>query len=358
MQAATLTANPSPYSKACDTFRPRIGQGAAIRAGLGGQSLVHFLKPSAMLNSLVRQLTTEGRPTRIKNRLGHVGFGKPGSRHITHRNQIELKHDAGAEFVQEIIAPVGGLGVYCTSPSHLVSALDNGQGLFSIPVLARCGNRLSIGQRGEVFEAEVNTNATSDRTLYAVEHFDADVQKPVAPSVLGEVGTVLDRRAGWHGSTFEDFEFAPVEVKATWRFFEVTALEWHPAQMLLTAIAQVRALLLRSGFGVLLAHRVDGAGVNAKLLAGSGGELVQVKTTEPLSTKAQGIFLSVVAVVKDKVHRTSLLVKQSIERFHPVPIDQNHTVYFNSIATQIQLTQRFALALYFPAMNDRVSRMV
>lgn len=358
MQAATFTANPSPYSKACDTFRPRIGQGAAIRAGLGGQSLVHFLKPSAMLNSLVRHLTTEGRPTRIKYRLGHVGPGKSGSRHIAHRNQIELKHDAGAEFVQEVIAPVGGLGVYCTSPSHLVSALGNGQGLFSIPVLARCGNRLSIGQRGEVFEAEVDTNAAFDRTLHAVGHFDADVQKPVATTVLREVGTVLDRCTTWQGSTLEDFEFAPVEVKATRRFFEVAALEWHPAQMLLTAIAQVRALLLRSGFGVLFAHRVDGAGVNAKLLAGARSELIKVKATQPLSTKAQGIFLSVVAVVKDKVHRTSLLVKQAIERFHPVPIDQNYTVYFNSIARQIQLTQRFALALYLPALKDRVSRVV
>jgi hypothetical protein len=90
MHTTTHRTNPAPYSKTCDTFRPRIGHGAAIGAGLGRKRFVHFFKPRAMLNSLVRQLSSEGRPASIKNGLRHTGLGKSGGIHVAYRNVIKL----------------------------------------------------------------------------------------------------------------------------------------------------------------------------------------------------------------------------------------------------------------------------
>ena len=116
MHTTTPRTNPVPYSKTCNTFRPRIGHGAAIRAGLGCVALVHFFKPRAMLNSLVRQLSSEGRPPSIENRLCHGGLGKPCGAHVADRNVIKLTHDAGAELVVKIIAAIRNLRVYRLHP--------------------------------------------------------------------------------------------------------------------------------------------------------------------------------------------------------------------------------------------------
>jgi hypothetical protein len=98
--------------------------------------------------------------------------------------------------------------------------------------------------------------------------------------------------------------------------------------------------------------------VDAKLFAGPGGELIQVKATEPLAPKTNGILLAVVAVVKDKVHRVGLLVQKALEQFDPVAIYQQHTVYINSISCYSQLRHRFALALYLPGLKAEVSREI
>jgi hypothetical protein len=61
MYNTAITASPFSYSKVCDTSRPRIGQCAAVRTDLGGKIFVNFLKPRAMLNSLVRELCSKRR---------------------------------------------------------------------------------------------------------------------------------------------------------------------------------------------------------------------------------------------------------------------------------------------------------
>src|SRR5476649_2257222 len=106
MYASTITTLPFSYSKACDTFRPRTGQGAAIRAGLGGKSFVHFYEPCAMLNSLVRQFASEGRPAGIKNGLRHAGLGKSGGAHIAHRDVVELTHQTARQFMVKIVSAI------------------------------------------------------------------------------------------------------------------------------------------------------------------------------------------------------------------------------------------------------------
>ena len=356
MLTATFTANPFPYSKACDTSRPRIGLGAAIRAGLGGIALVDFLKPRAMLNSLVRKLTSEGRPTRIHYRLGQLGSGKPASRHIAYCNQIKLAHDAGAEFVQEISSSVRCPGLYRFDAPLLVGSLCLSQGAFSVPVQSGRSNLFTIGQNRKVLESKVDANAALDGSCSHWGDFNANVEEPVSPAVLREVRTVLDAGALRQRSAFENLELTPVEVKARRGWLELAALQRNPAQVPFSSVAKIRALLLRSGFGVLFAHRIDRAGVNSQLFARTRGELVEVKATEPLASKAKRIFLPVVAIVEDKVHCPGLLVEQAVERFDPVSVHEQHTVYNNSTREIVQALRRYAPALYLPGLNAGVSR--
>ena len=60
----TITASPLSYSKVCDTFRPRIGQRAAIRTDLGGKAFV-----------TVRDFSF-GQGARVKNAKGLAGEAK------------------------------------------------------------------------------------------------------------------------------------------------------------------------------------------------------------------------------------------------------------------------------------------
>src|SRR5262245_6311579 len=76
MYGTAITANPFSYSKACDTSRPRIGQCAAIRAGLGSESFVDFHVPRAMPHGLVRQHFPKGRPARVEHGLRQAGLGE------------------------------------------------------------------------------------------------------------------------------------------------------------------------------------------------------------------------------------------------------------------------------------------
>ena len=123
MSTTAITALPLSYSKACDTFRPRIGHGAAIRTDLGSKALIDFLEPRAMLDSLVRQLMSEARPARIQDRLGHAGPGESGGGDITDRNVIELPDNAVRQLMQEVATAVRNLRVDRLEAPLLVGAL-------------------------------------------------------------------------------------------------------------------------------------------------------------------------------------------------------------------------------------------
>ena len=98
MRHLALTARPASYSKVCDTFRPRRRHRAARRTDLGGESLLDFRVPRAMLNSLVREHLTETRPAGIEDGLGHAGPGKSCGRDVTDCDVIKLPHDAARGF--------------------------------------------------------------------------------------------------------------------------------------------------------------------------------------------------------------------------------------------------------------------
>ena len=357
MQLSTLRTNPIPYSKACDTFWPRIGQSAAIRTGLGCIALADFLKPCAMPNGLVREFVSKSRPSSIKHRLGHGGLGQACSIHVAYRDVIKLTHDAGAELVVKVISPVRNLRMNRQNAPFFIGPLCDGQSLFSSPVNALRLNLLARGQGGEVFQAQVNADTFDGLARIGRNgiDFNDDVQKPVAPAVAGKVCSVLDFPIG-QGAAVKDAKGVSGKAKGIALTFEFPAFERHPSKRLLAPVAQVGPLLLATRLGVLFTHGVDRARVQLKFFAGACSEVVQIEPTEPLAAKAQRVFLPVVAIVPDEIAGPTLGIKQASQGLNTISVDQQHTVNINSTLRESQQSERLACALYLPGLKAEVSR--
>ena len=320
-------------------------------------ALTHFFKPRAMLNSLVRELTSEGRPPGIKNGFRHGGPDQSGGAHGAYRDVIKLAHDAGAELVVKVVPAIRNLSVYRFGAALLARPLRDGQGLFSAPVDSLSLNLFARGQGSEVFEAQVNANALEwlANTWCSGLDINYDVEEPISPSVAGKVRAVLDL-AVRQGAAVEYAKGVAGKAECIAFAFQFPALDWHPAQRLFVTVAQVWAFLLAPRFGVLLADGVNRARVKAKLLAAAAGELVQVKAGMPAPAKAQGILLSVIAEVPDEVAGPALLVQQAGQRLHPVAIDQNHAGYINGGSPAASRHERCAFAFYLPGLKSGASR--
>ena len=396
MYTTAITAYPLPYSKPCDTSRPRVGQGAATRTGLGGKTFAHFLNPCAMPNGLVRELSSKGRPGCVTDAFCHLGLGKLAGRHVADRDVVELTHDTVRELVQEVISGVLDAGVNAGDLTLLAGALRFPELCLHRPEVARIVDGLAGAQYREALEAQVDTDAGIHRALGHIGDFNHDVQKPVSPAVTGKVRAVLDF-AVRQGAGVEHPEGVAGKSERIALALEFTALEGNPAQRLVAPVAQERPLLLGARLDVLLAHGVDRAGVQSKLLAAARCELVQIESGMPATAKTQGIFLPVITEIPDEVAGPALLVKQAGERLHPVSVNQDHFCFFRKssmarrissatetssffdsscnrskagsgrkkcvrfipiLYTQIQQPDSFAAALYLPGLKAGVSREV
>jgi len=337
MLTATSRTNPVSYSKACDTFRPRVGQCAAIRADLGGKTFIHFFKPCAMLNSLVRQLIPEGRPTCIEYRLCHVGFSQSGGIDVAYRNIVKLLNDAMREFVVKIISSIRRSRLYRLDATFLSRSLCNRKRLFCAAIDALRFDLFTRGQNSEVFQTEINPDTTDGlpRSDGNCRHVNDDIEKPVASSVLREVRAVLNL-AFRQGAAIEDTKRMTSKTKRVALPFQFTTFQWHPTQMFLATVAQVGSFLLGSRFSVLLTNRVHGAGVQTQVLATALCQFIQVKAGVPAPSKTQSVFLPIVAIIPDEVTCSGLPVKQSCQGLDAVTIDKNHTVIIYSTPTERQ----------------------
>lgn len=319
-----VIARPSPYSKLCDTFRPRRRQGAARRTDLGCKSFVNFLERSAERNRFIAEHVTEGRPTRIKNGLRHVGLGESGRVHVSHGDVIKLPNDAGREFVQMVTASVGDASVtLCRLPS-LSSTLSIGELLCHPGDVTGVCYRLTIGQHGQAFQAQVNANTGCDWPSRLLEHVNDDVQEPVATRILREVSSVpnlcsLRQWAGIKDAKHKLSNAIPAGVA-----MNVAPLDRNPAERTLAAPSQKRSPMLATRGGVLVANRVDRRGEKAKHLTGTGRQVGQIKAGRPFLVPLQSLTLNIVAVVPDEVHGPSHAVEFASEVLDAIPIGQDH----------------------------------
>src|SRR5207253_4715486 len=156
-----------------------------------------------------------------------------------------------------------------------------------------------------------------------IGHLNRDVEKPVAPRILRKVGPVLDLAFGKQ-SAVEHAKRVAGETERVALALQVAPLQWHPTERFPAAIAQVTSPVLTARLRVLLARRVDRAGVDTEFLAAAGRQHVQIKAGRPLLAPLERVLLRVIAEVPDVVHRTALLVEQSVERLHAVAVDKDH----------------------------------
>ena len=89
-----------------------------------------------------------------------------------------------------------------------------------------------------------------------------------------------------------------------------------------------------------------------QFLAAARRQPVLVKARQPGAAKTQRVLLSIIAVIPDEVARTRLPVKQPVEGFHPVTINQNHAVIIGSVFSNRKASIAAQSALFFPALKD------
>ena len=320
MDRATLTANPLSYSQTCDTFRPRLGQCTTSRAGLGGKRFIHFFVPCAIRNRLVRKHRFEGMPRCVINAFRHLGFGEFSAADVANSDVIESPHDVRTDLVQEVLPGVGDLGVNFRHKAFLSGPLRLRQFFFELPKAPGMLDLLAVGQRSQIGKPQINANAAHRFSGFSVRNLNDNVQVPVSAPVLAKAGAILDLSFR-QGPGIEYAKCVTSESERITVAFQVPALERHPAQRPLAAIAQIRALELLTRLGVLLAHGVDRAGVDAKFFAASGGQDVQIKAGRPSLAPFERMFLRVIAEVPDEIYRLRLLVQQAVQRLHAVAVN-------------------------------------
>lgn len=308
MLNATLSAYPKPYSKACSTFRTVAGNSPATRASLGSVLLVHFLEHRAMLNSLVRELTAEGRPACIMNGLRHAGLGESFGTYVANSYVVELSDDASRELVVEVEARIAYSGVDVAGQATLLSSLRLRQLFLQAAEMPGVADLFATGERGEVFQSQIDTDTRRDFARGIVWHFDHDIQEPVAAPIARKVGTVLDL-AFWERSGVEDSECVTSMPESVSMAIEGLALQWNPSERLLASITQVWALDLIPGSSVPATYSADCAGMQAEFLAAARSEIDEIKAGRPLPAPLERVPLPIIAVVEDEIYRPGLLVQ-------------------------------------------------
>ena len=315
MNTTAITAFPLSYSKACDTFRPRIGQEAAIRTGLGGKTFAHFFAPGSCRNRLIFEHCSEGRPTSIKNRLRHVGFSESGSINVAYCYVIKLSHEAIRQLVMKIIASVRGLCVNGFHPTFLVGPLGNSKSGLSTTIYSLRLNPFAGREGRELLQSEIDTESVFKwaRTSLSNRNIDNNIEKPIATGIAGKARAVSNLPL-WKRSAIEDSECFTVKSETISLPPNIPAFDGNPSKRFsIAAIPQEWALSSGSGLLVCLTNRTDGSRVYAEFFAASACEFIEVKSRKPVAIESKCVLLPIVAKVPNEIHRSSLLIKEAIQ---------------------------------------------
>lgn len=323
MYHTAITASPHSYSEVCDTARPRIGYGATMRADLGSETFVHFFKPGAMLNSLVRQLGAKGRPANIVDRLRHAGSGERTGIDVADHDVIEGCDDGAGTGMQVVQPLVGDLGMDGLDTPLLARTLRHGQRRLGVAVEMGRGDGAAVAQGGQFLQAQVDADATRWRTGRSGLNFDDNIEIPVAAPITRKIRAIKNFSFGQRPG-MEHAKRVAGEPEGIAFALQFPSLQRHPRQGFPAAITQVGTVRQRTGLGIPLTDIVHRAGMQSKLLTASRRQLDQVESRMPASAETQGILLPVVAVVPDKIDGPRLPVQQASQRFDAVSVDQFH----------------------------------
>jgi phosphotransferase system IIB component len=158
MATTAITAYPLSYSKVCDTFRPRLGQAAAIRTELGSKTFIDYLSSCATHNSVVREHISERRQACIQHKLGQAGLGESGGMHIAYHDVIKLLDDAVRELVQKITSAMGDLAMGSLHAPLLVVPLRQGQLFLGATIDALRFNLSAFKEGHKLLQSQVDAD--------------------------------------------------------------------------------------------------------------------------------------------------------------------------------------------------------
>src|SRR5258708_6938965 len=164
MDRSAHSALPSSYSK----IFPALGAGAAVThaAGLGGKRFIDFIKPHACVSALVQQHGSKCAPASIEHRLGQSGLSQSGGIHVANKDSPVGLDQVGAQFMQEIFAPIRDLGVNRAGSVSMAGALGDSQGRFQVAVKALRLDRRNrfIAERRKSLQPQIDSQ-TRDRAI-------------------------------------------------------------------------------------------------------------------------------------------------------------------------------------------------
>nr|WP_297505637.1 hypothetical protein [Ferrovum sp.] len=332
MYSTAITAYPFSYSKVRPTFRTAVGVAPAARTDLGRESFIDFLIPRAFSNGFVREHCSESRPGCVQYGLGQPGLGQSRGIDVSHRDVIEFFDNTIRKFMQRISARIRDFCVNCFYQPFFVGALGFAKFGLQFSVMPFIGNFFSRGESGKILEPKIDPDSLFRGFRLFGRGIDHDVQKPVASPVTTEICTVLDFPVReWSGIKYP--ESVSGKSKGVSFAVQMAAFERNPSKGFFTAPTKERTIELFSGFCILFANRIDGAGMNIEFGRRTGGQFVEIKPGWPFLAPFKRLFLNIVAVVPDKIHCSGLAVEQSSERFDTIAIDKDHFCLFSQSST-------------------------
>ncbi len=164
MDRSAHSALPSSYSKIFPAFR--AGAAVTHAAGLGGKRFIDFRKPHACVSAFVQQHGSKCAPARIEHRLGLSGLSESGGIHVTDEDSTVGIDQAGAQFVQEIFAPIRDFCVNRSGSVSMAGAPCDGQGGFQVAVkpLGLDRRQSLITERRKSLQPQIDSQ-TRDRAI-------------------------------------------------------------------------------------------------------------------------------------------------------------------------------------------------
>src|ERR1700730_12541518 len=199
MDRSAHSALPSSYSK----IFPAFGAGAAFThaAVLGGKRFINFIIPHACVSAFIQQHGSKCGPARIEHRLGQSGLCESRGIHVADNDRTVGLHQTGAQFMQEIFAPIGDLGVNRSGSVSMAGALGASQGGFQVAVKAlRLDRRQRLITEGcKSLQSQIDSQ-TRDRAIEDRSHGGfisliprilraghTDIQIPASAAVFTEI---------------------------------------------------------------------------------------------------------------------------------------------------------------------------
>ena len=332
MYSTAITAYPFSYSKVGPTFRTAGGIAPTARTYLGCESFTDFFIPRAFSNGFVREHCSEARPRCIKDRLCHLGFGKPGGINIPYCNVIKLSNDACRKFVEVVSTRIGDLGVYGLDQAFFTRTLGLTKFFFKFSVMALIGDFFASRQCGKVFQAKINSNGFQGSFYSTILNLDHDIQKPVAAPVTTEIGSIFDLPVR-ERSGIEYAEGVSCKAESASLTVQVASFERNPPKRLFPTPPQEWFFVLTSGLRVLFANGIDRAGMDTKFFGCASSQLVEIKACRPFFTPFEGLLLNIVTVVPYEIDSTRLAIENTRKRFYAIAIGEDHFCRLNQSST-------------------------